>query len=413
MFARGTIVIPFLKGGIRRRLLLWNVSLFGLVLSAIILASYIYNVRQIDRYNSELQAEVAALTANEIDAFANRKKERLSDAGLSISLHPIGSKAQQLLATLLLKSDSALTEISILDADGMEVVKVSARELYTASEFNNQRDADKFRNTIRGETYFSQVYTSDKAEPYVTLAAPLKSPSREIIGVITAEVNLRFLWKNIGDIRFGTAGYAYLVDGQGNLIAHKDPSMVLRKTNLRHVGKVQEFLQSSSAKDPRPARKGSGILGASVLSTYAPLKGLGWAVVLEEPLETALLEVKRTERNSWLLLALGLFVATAVMAWFSKKITGPIRELHRGAEIIGSGNLDYRVEITTRDEIELLADEFNRMAKSSRYPTRPLSSASRIGPRNSCALRRNHHRQSIIGSGDRVARSDQEDHGNF
>ena len=78
---------------------------------------------------------------------------------------------------------------------------------------------------------------------------------------------------------------------------------------------------------------------------------------------TALLEVKRTERNSWLLLALGLFVATTVMAWFSKKITGPIRELHRGAEIIGSGNLDYRVEINTRDEIESLADEFNRMAK--------------------------------------------------
>ena len=257
-------MIPFLKGGIRRRLLLWNVSLFGLVLSAIILASYIYNVRQIDRYNSELQAEVAALTANEIDAFANRKKERLSDAGLSISLHPIGSKAQQLLATLLLKSDSALTEISILDADGMEVVKVSARELYTASEFNNQRDADKFRNTIRGETYFSQVYTSDKAEPYVTLAAPLKSPSREIIGVITAEVNLRFLWKNIGDIRFGTAGYAYLVDGQRKSDRAQRPIYGFAENQSSPCGKGPRISAKLQRQRSRPARKGSGILGASV-----------------------------------------------------------------------------------------------------------------------------------------------------
>ena len=277
MSERGIFAIPYLKGGIRRRLLLWNVSLFGLVLSAIILASYLYNVRQIDRYNSELQAELATVTANQIDAFANRKKERLADAGLSISLHPIGSKAQQLLAILLLKSDSALTEISILDPEGMEVIKVSARDVYTAAEFANQRDADKFRKAIKGETYFSQVYTSDRAEPYVTLAAPLKAPSREIIGVISAEVNLRFLWEVIGDVHFGTAGYAYLVDGHGNLIAHKDPSLVLRKTNLRHVEKVQEFLQSSSDEDPTPARKGSGILGASVLNTYAPLKGLGWA----------------------------------------------------------------------------------------------------------------------------------------
>jgi signal transduction histidine kinase len=50
------------------------------------------------------------------------------------------------------------------------------------------------------------------------------------------------------------------------------------------------------------------------------------------------------------------------MAWLSTRITGPIRELHEGAKIIGAGNLDYRVAVATGDEIEGLAQQFNRMA---------------------------------------------------
>jgi sigma-B regulation protein RsbU (phosphoserine phosphatase) len=39
----------------------------------------------------------------------------------------------------------------------------------------------------------------------------------------------------------------------------------------------------------------------------------------------------------------------------------PIKVLAKGANIIGGGNLDYRIHLKTRDEIGLLADEFNRM----------------------------------------------------
>lgn len=46
----------------------------------------------------------------------------------------------------------------------------------------------------------------------------------------------------------------------------------------------------------------------------------------------------------------------------SRMITDPIRELSRGADAIGSGNLDYRVNVHSGDELELLADSFNRMA---------------------------------------------------
>jgi len=360
---KGAIAIPFLKGGIRHRLLVWNLSVFGLVLFGIVLASYLYLLRQIKHNKFEQQEEIASLVAVRIESFVTQKIERLSDTALSMSLYPVGSQRQQLLANLLLKTDQAITNASILDSKGVEVVNVSERRIYAPSEFSDQSESEKFNKAIRGDTYISPVYTSDKAEPYVTLAVALRAPSHEIVGVVSAEANLKFLWEIVGDIRFGVAGYAYLTDGEGNLIAHKDPSLVLRRTRVNQIHEVQEFLSNPAVPDPTPTDEGYGITGERVLSTYAPLRRLGWAVVLEEPLDVVLADVKIVQHFALLLMGAGLAVGAMLIVWLSNRITRPIRELQDGIKVIRSGNLDHQVEIKTADEIQSLADEFNRMAK--------------------------------------------------
>ena len=65
--------------------------------------------------------------------------------------------------------------------------------------------------------------------------------------------------------------------------------------------------------------------------------------------------------------ALGIFAAmTAVVVFaatrISKGITEPIMALNAGVKRLGSGDLDYRVNVGTRDEIGELADAFNKMS---------------------------------------------------
>jgi len=66
---------------------------------------------------------------------------------------------------------------------------------------------------------------------------------------------------------------------------------------------------------------------------------------------------------------LGVIVPVAAVALtfilaflLTRSIVLPIRRLHEGAQRIGAGELDHRVDIQTGDEIEQLAGEFNRMA---------------------------------------------------
>jgi signal transduction histidine kinase len=186
--------------------------------------------------------------------------------------------------------------------------------------------------------------------------------AQNIVGVLSVEADLSFLWEVIEKVRFGSAGYGYLVDEQGNLIAHGDASLVSKKLNLRSLEKVREFLINPTRADASPAKESHGIMDRPVLSTYAPIRGLGWAVILEEPSDAALANIDLLKRSALMLLVVVLVVGAAIMAWLSTRITGPIRELHEGAKIIGAGNLDYRVAVATGDEIEGLAQQFNRMA---------------------------------------------------
>src|SRR5207245_3787327 len=63
-----------------------------------------------------------------------------------------------------------------------------------------------------------------------------------------------------------------------------------------------------------------------------------------------------------LLLALGLTTATLVALVIARRMTGPIRALQEGAAEIGAGDLARRIDIHTGDELEGLAQQFNRMA---------------------------------------------------
>jgi len=355
------ILGPFRGGGIRRRLLMWGLSLFGIALLVVVVAGYFYMVRQIRQDAAALQSELALVNAEQIRTFVRRKIERFSDNAAALKLYPLGSKEQQLLLGLLVKNDSSFTHASIINSQGMEVMKVSDRKVYFPSDLTDQSNSAKFVKALKGEDYVSPVYTSDRAQPYVTLAIPLWGGAQSVAGVVSAEADLSFLWEVLGKISFGTAGYAYLVDGRGNLIAHKDARLVLKQMNLRQLDGVKKFLRNPTRPDPAPAHEGTGLMGNPVLVTYAPVPELGWSIILEEPVDAALANVEILKRSAVLFLVAGLLIGAAIIAWVSQKITRPIQELGQDVATIGAGNLEHRAHIRTGDEIEELAGEFNKM----------------------------------------------------
>ncbi len=67
-----------------------------------------------------------------------------------------------------------------------------------------------------------------------------------------------------------------------------------------------------------------------------------------------------------LLLLVGLVISALGALALARGMVRPIRTLSEGAQRIGEGNLDQQIVVRTGDELESLADRFNRMTAQLR-----------------------------------------------
>lgn len=103
-----------------------------------------------------------------------------------------------------------------------------------------------------------------------------------------------------------------------------------------------------------------------------------YAVLYQVSYEQLDRRIANTMRQIGLLLAaavgLGVFLAIAIGA----KIAHPIRSLTEGAAEIAQGHFDYRVNIRSKDELGLLSNAFNKMAKDLKESTKALIYKERV-----------------------------------
>ena len=82
--------------------------------------------------------------------------------------------------------------------------------------------------------------------------------------------------------------------------------------------------------------------------------------------------VSETRNNMLILAAFGIVIALFTGGIIADKITSPIKKLSEGAEKIGSGDLETRIEVKSKSEIGQLANTFNQMATDLEVSTQQM-----------------------------------------
>jgi signal transduction histidine kinase len=103
------------------------------------------------------------------------------------------------------------------------------------------------------------------------------------------------------------------------------------------------------------------IQGQEVLSSSALIRELDWAVIVDLPTAEAYEALYASIMRTSALFLIGLGLSLVASFFLARRIVQPMRVLREGVERIGTGDLGYRLNLKTGDEIEVLADEFNRM----------------------------------------------------
>jgi signal transduction histidine kinase/HAMP domain-containing protein len=118
---------------------------------------------------------------------------------------------------------------------------------------------------------------------------------------------------------------------------------------------------------------GSGISidyrGEEILAVWRYLPSPRWGMVVKIDAKEAFAPVIKL-RNWSLIIAIITVCAVILIALLvAGTISAPIKTLQKGAEIIGSGNLDYKVGTDAKDEIGQLSRTFDKMTESLKTTT--------------------------------------------
>ena len=317
--------------------------------------------QRIERFVTEIERGVRATTRADADDPAVAPPGGLG-VGYREGLAAALAEQRELAFLRLLGVDRAVSELRHLDVGGKEQLRVARVALDAHGSGQDHSASPAFNAAKSGKTYFSPAYLRRGSEPYMTIAVP---SGEYAVEVSMAEVNLRAVWDLISQIRVGKAGLAYVVDAAGQLVAHPNSSLMLGSRDLSALPQVRAALarESGGAGVGTAVTIGTGVGGGQVLSTYAGMPKLGWLVFTEQPLAEAFAPLQATILRSVAILALGLLASVLASVLLARRMVQPIRTLQAGAARIGAGELGHRIELHTGDEIQALAEEFNRAAE--------------------------------------------------
>ncbi|HVT05354.1 MAG TPA: HD domain-containing phosphohydrolase [Thermoanaerobaculia bacterium] len=214
---------------------------------------------------------------------------------------------------------------------------------------------------LKGQTYVGKFqYLDALNQPAVILAVPVINSQQGTLGAVEALVSLRRIKQRLQEEGKGDLT-AFVVDRSGRVLLHSEAAITIQHPDYSGLKIVQEFMKgpvriTESYKDTTSPS------GVQMLGTVAPVSGTSWGVVVQKQESRAFASVQKMITGTMAWGAIALVLAILVGTLFAHRISKPIRLLAAKSREIAAGNYQQRVSVKTRNEIGLLADNFNVMS---------------------------------------------------
>ena len=252
---------------------------------------------------------------------------------------------------------------------------------------NPDGKANPVINTVlRGESYSGRAYVVNRW--YLTMYEPIFDSGRNVIGILYVGVpqeSARALRQAIYDIKVGTTGYVYVLDGQGHYVVSQfgkrdgedisksvdsDGKLFIKdmvdKSVVLKPGKFAEhWYMWLNPGDPAPRAKVARtvyfepwdwVIGAS-----------SYADEFQEGTQKIERAGKRATYQTLGVMALTALISVFIWMLVSNAISGPIVAITKAVtSVTKTKDLTHQVPVQSRDEVGIMAREFNNMLTALR-----------------------------------------------
>lgn len=233
------------------------------------------------------------------------------------------ARATQELTALQQKIGGDYEVIYLIGLDGKGIADSLGGKLLNKGI--NLRERDYFKAAKEGKINVGSVVKSVATGNIVmTFAAPVYSPSNQLVGVLGSTIKVSFLGDKISAVKLGKTGYGYMIDRTGLAISHPKEGVALKVNALKEEG-MKEFAPKMVAGEI--GAQEYLFRGVKKIAGFAPVAATGWSICVTQDYKEAMAPATRL---MGIIIVVGLILlAVAVVAFyfFARAIAEPIKQM--------------------------------------------------------------------------------------
>ncbi len=241
----------------------------------------------------------------------------------------------------------ALTDGSLYHASFVPGPEFNALE---KSWYINGLDSEEF---ILGDVYFDE----DSQSYVVGASGVLKSKNGTVRGVAAADVYLDSISNIVKSIQIEDNGGVFLVDTRTDtIIGHRDEGIVGEK-----LSEAEGDMYAYAEEQIKAGKTGLSLYKDTYIHV-AKIEGSDWTAVAYVSKDEVLSELHDLTVTMIVVSVIAVFVLMLLVIIQTRRIIGrPVKELSRVATRIAEGELDQTIRYKSRDELGVLAHDFNQV----------------------------------------------------
>ncbi|OBZ11012.1 methyl-accepting chemotaxis protein [Bacillus sp. FJAT-26390] len=215
-------------------------------------------------------------------------------------------------------------------------------------------------NTDKSLAYTNPYYDAATSVTMSTVAVPAYDTSRQLLAVVTADIDLVTIQDLVKNTKVGNTGWAILLDRQNQYIAGPDPEKIM-KMNV--------------SQDPNPSFASlseallSSVTGQATYSDdnglnhvyYEKIPQLEWTLLLIIPDQELKEPLSKMLRVLLIVSLIGIAIIIATIWLYSRFIANNLKKVNRLSSTLAEGDFTQSLSIRSKDEFGQMAHQFNRM----------------------------------------------------
>lgn len=281
----------------------------------------------------------------------------------------LDKEAYMSLASIYKDSSVKLDSLALVDSSGKGVVDNEG-----ISSKIDISSRDYFKTALSGIIAVSDVLTSQiTGNTVITVSCPIKHDN-SVIGELIATVKFGEISEYASKVKVGSSGYAYMIDKNGLFVYHPDSQKILKENaDNTNNGELKSLIQKM-----KKSENGEGFYTYDGEKKFMAFAAAGnWSLAVTASYNEYMKPAFTIRSTTIILTSVFVIVAVIIAYLFStKSVISPIKRLEKLMVLAGHGDLSVDADIKTGDELQVLAESFNKMLREQEQIVRKVRAGS-------------------------------------